>query len=192
MSFCSGPSRHCLTQLTLATCSLLRLTPFVGAGQPLLFIITPGADPSEELQDLAGGSSQHREYHQLAMGQGQAEAALGLLHTCAKSGAHLHSMKFLLPVHTDPVRCSAPWLAQWSVVLLASPVLSGGISLSSTNKKCLTEVSLALLTRHQLFCACRGMAVPKKPAPDGWLAASVGEGSARPGAPSRFPPVSDH
>ena len=138
------------------------------------------------------GRRQYREYHQLAMGQGQAEAALGLLHTCAKSGAHLHSMKFLLPVHTDPVRCSAPWLAQWSVVLLASPVLSGGISLSSTNKKCLTEVSLALLTRHQLFCACRGMAVPKKPAPDGWLAASVGEGSARPGAPSRFPPVSDH
>ena len=104
------------------------------AGQPLLFIITPGADPSQELQDLAGSSGQHCEYHQLAMGQGQAEAALGLLHTCAKSGARLHSMSMILP---DIVQCSALQLAQWSVALQASPVLgSGGISPGSTNKRC--------------------------------------------------------
>ena len=110
------------------------LTPWVGAGQPLLFIITPGADPSQELQDLAGSSGQHREYHQLAMGQGQAEAALGLLHSCAKSGAHLHRMRLMFP---DTVQCSALQVVQWSAALPASPVLSSDcISPGSTNMKC--------------------------------------------------------
>lgn len=53
---------------------------------PVLIIISPGADPSQELQDAAGELLGPSRYHQVAMGQGQAELAVKLLRECAQSG----------------------------------------------------------------------------------------------------------
>ena len=47
---------------------------------PIMFIITPGADPSELLQSAADKVLGPGRYLQLAMGQGQSEAALRMLH----------------------------------------------------------------------------------------------------------------
>lgn len=56
------------------------------ANEPILIIISPGADPSQELQDLAKNVVGSDKYHQVAMGQGQAEIAMQLLHECSKNG----------------------------------------------------------------------------------------------------------
>lgn len=56
------------------------------AGVPLLFMTNNGADPSQELQEVASGIVGAEAYHQLAMGQGQTQPALDLLHSCARSG----------------------------------------------------------------------------------------------------------
>lgn len=55
-------------------------------GQPLLLIVTPGADPSVEVADLAEATVGRSRLQQVAMGQGQSEAALKLLRECAASG----------------------------------------------------------------------------------------------------------
>ncbi len=46
-----------------------------------------GADPSQELQEVANSIVGAAAYHQLAMGQGQTQPALDLLQSCALSGA---------------------------------------------------------------------------------------------------------
>ena len=53
---------------------------------PILFIITPSADPSAVLEDAANKVLGPGRYHQLAMGQGQSEAALRMLHEGAEKG----------------------------------------------------------------------------------------------------------
>ena len=58
------------------------------ASSPVLFIVTPGSDPSQELEEHAASRGKGR-YHQLAMGQGQAEEALRLLRECARTGERL-------------------------------------------------------------------------------------------------------
>ena len=57
------------------------------AGVPLLFMTNLGADPSQELQEVANSIVGAAAYHQLAMGQGQTQPALDLLQSCALSGA---------------------------------------------------------------------------------------------------------
>ncbi|GLI62890.1 cytoplasmic dynein 1b heavy chain [Volvox africanus] len=54
--------------------------------EPILFITTPGADPSQELSEHAAVTMGKERYHEVAMGQGQAEKAVVLLRDCAKSG----------------------------------------------------------------------------------------------------------
>ena len=54
---------------------------------PVLIVLSPGADPSQELQDAAAELLGPARYHQVAMGQGQAELAVKLLRECAQSGA---------------------------------------------------------------------------------------------------------
>lgn len=53
---------------------------------PLLLMTSQGADPSQELQEVANSTIGAAAYHQLAMGQGQTQPALDLLATCAQSG----------------------------------------------------------------------------------------------------------
>ena len=46
----------------------------------------PGADPSQELSEYAAATIGRDKYHEVAMGQGQAEVALQLLRECARTG----------------------------------------------------------------------------------------------------------
>ncbi|KAL3878520.1 hypothetical protein ACJMK2_030860 [Sinanodonta woodiana] len=59
------------------------------ASEPILIIISPGADPSQELQELAEGTIGTDKYHQVAMGQGQSDVALQLLRECSQNGEWL-------------------------------------------------------------------------------------------------------
>ena len=49
-------------------------------------VISPGADPSQELQELADSVVGSDHYHQVAMGQGQADIAIQLLRDCSIKG----------------------------------------------------------------------------------------------------------
>ncbi|XP_062614372.1 cytoplasmic dynein 2 heavy chain 1-like [Saccostrea cucullata] len=57
--------------------------------EPILIIISPGADSSQELQDLAAQTIGGDKYHQVAMGQGQSDIDLQLLKECAQNGEWL-------------------------------------------------------------------------------------------------------
>ncbi|XP_019385809.1 PREDICTED: cytoplasmic dynein 2 heavy chain 1 [Crocodylus porosus] len=57
--------------------------------EPILIIISPGADPSQELQELASVERNAECYHQVAMGQGQADLAIQTLKECARNGEWL-------------------------------------------------------------------------------------------------------
>ncbi|OWF37256.1 Cytoplasmic dynein 2 heavy chain 1 [Mizuhopecten yessoensis] len=59
------------------------------AEEPILIVISPGADPSQELQELAAEVIGHEKYHQVAMGQGQADIAMQLLRDCSQNGEWL-------------------------------------------------------------------------------------------------------
>ena len=54
--------------------------------EPVLFITTPGGDPSQELREFAERQVSLERYHQLPMGQGQNEKALDLLRRSARQG----------------------------------------------------------------------------------------------------------
>ncbi|XP_019521077.1 PREDICTED: cytoplasmic dynein 2 heavy chain 1 [Hipposideros armiger] len=71
--------------------------------EPILIIISPGADPSQELQELANAERSGDCYHQVAMGQGQADLAIQMLKECAHNGdwlclKNLHLVVSWLPV----------------------------------------------------------------------------------------------
>ncbi|EMP37963.1 Cytoplasmic dynein 2 heavy chain 1 [Chelonia mydas] len=71
--------------------------------EPILIIISPGADPSQELQELASVERHGECYHQVAMGQGQADLAIQTLKECARNGEwlclkNLHLVVSWLPI----------------------------------------------------------------------------------------------
>ncbi|XP_062407923.1 dynein cytoplasmic 2 heavy chain 1 [Sardina pilchardus] len=71
--------------------------------EPVLIIISPGADPSQELLELASETVGRENYHEVAMGQGQADLALATLRECARSGEwlclkNLHLVTAWLPL----------------------------------------------------------------------------------------------
>ncbi|ESN99131.1 hypothetical protein HELRODRAFT_66985, partial [Helobdella robusta] len=57
--------------------------------EPILFIISQGADPSQELEDLAKKTVGLDKYNQVALGQGQTDTAIQLLKSCANKGEWL-------------------------------------------------------------------------------------------------------
>uniref|UniRef100_A0A7S1KS08 Cytoplasmic dynein 2 heavy chain 1 n=1 Tax=Percolomonas cosmopolitus TaxID=63605 RepID=A0A7S1KS08_9EUKA len=57
--------------------------------EPILLITTPGADPSVELEEMASKTVGEKKFHQIAMGQGQAEIAIQLLRQCSENGEWL-------------------------------------------------------------------------------------------------------
>lgn len=59
------------------------------AMEPVLFLTTPGADPTQELADLARDSVGPGSYEEVAMGQGQSDVAVRLLRECSSSGKWL-------------------------------------------------------------------------------------------------------
>uniref|UniRef100_A0A803SUA0 Dynein cytoplasmic 2 heavy chain 1 n=1 Tax=Anolis carolinensis TaxID=28377 RepID=A0A803SUA0_ANOCA len=71
--------------------------------EPILIIISPGADPSQELQELASVERSGDCYHQVAMGQGQADLAIQTVKECARTGEwlclkNLHLVVSWLPI----------------------------------------------------------------------------------------------
>lgn len=65
--------------------------------EPVLFITTPGADPSVELAEYAAAQVGRSRYHEVAMGQGQGELALALIKQCAKNGERCNHLAHKLP-----------------------------------------------------------------------------------------------
>ncbi|TPX62627.1 hypothetical protein PhCBS80983_g00247 [Powellomyces hirtus] len=57
--------------------------------EPILFITTAGADPSQELKEFASRTVGDDHYHQVAMGQGQGDVAIALLRQTAPKGGWL-------------------------------------------------------------------------------------------------------
>jgi dynein heavy chain 2 len=54
--------------------------------EPVIFITSPGADPSQELEEFAARTVGLARFRQLAMGQGQSESALAMLREAARAG----------------------------------------------------------------------------------------------------------
>ncbi|XP_074620352.1 cytoplasmic dynein 2 heavy chain 1-like [Acropora palmata] len=78
-----------MKELSPPALNLKRLVKETVPGEPILIVISPGADPSQELQDTAADVVGVDKYHQVAMGQGQADIALQLLHDCGRNGEWL-------------------------------------------------------------------------------------------------------
>ncbi|KAG7470921.1 hypothetical protein MATL_G00119020 [Megalops atlanticus] len=71
--------------------------------EPILIVISPGADPSQELLELASETVGRENYHEVAMGQGQADIAIHTLKECARNGEwlclkNLHLVTAWLPL----------------------------------------------------------------------------------------------
>ncbi|XP_028975291.2 cytoplasmic dynein 2 heavy chain 1 isoform X3 [Esox lucius] len=71
--------------------------------EPVLIIISAGADPSQELLELASETVGRDNYQEVAMGQGQADVALASLRDCSRSGnwlclKNLHLVTAWLPL----------------------------------------------------------------------------------------------
>jgi len=75
-----------LKALPSASLNMKRLIKETNAKEPILIIVSPGSDPSQELQELANQTVGGDRYHQVAMGQGQSEIAMKLLSDCSKNG----------------------------------------------------------------------------------------------------------
>ena len=92
-----------LKELSPATLNLRRLYSTDSlASEAILVVISPGADPSQEIQELAEAEVGLEHFHQVAMGQGQADIAIQSLRTCAVNGdwlclKNLHLVTSWLP-----------------------------------------------------------------------------------------------
>ncbi|KAM8977653.1 cytoplasmic dynein 2 heavy chain 1 [Pelodytes ibericus] len=92
-----------LKDLSPPPLNLKRLSKETLATEPILIIISPGADPSQELQELASAEIGRENYREMAMGQGQADLAIHTLRECAKEGEwlclkNLHLVISWLPI----------------------------------------------------------------------------------------------
>ncbi|KAJ8027756.1 Cytoplasmic dynein 2 heavy chain 1 [Holothuria leucospilota] len=92
-----------MKDLTPSNLNLKNLYQETVPHEPTLIIISPGADSSQELQELASEIIGAEHYHQVAMGQGQADVAMQLLHDCSRNGEwlclkNLHLVTAWLPV----------------------------------------------------------------------------------------------
>ncbi|XP_018025771.1 cytoplasmic dynein 2 heavy chain 1, partial [Hyalella azteca] len=90
-------------ELSPEALNLRRLVTETRATEPVLLIISPGADPSQELLELVKSTVTVERYHEVAMGQGQSEVALQALRSSAASGRwlclkNLHLVTAWLPV----------------------------------------------------------------------------------------------
>ena len=87
------------TPFTLSHVAEMESTP----NEPVLFIISPGSDPSAELQEFVEASIGRNAYHELAMGGGQNEIAIETIKQAAVKGEwvclkNLHLVTPWLPI----------------------------------------------------------------------------------------------
>uniref|UniRef100_A0AAV2J329 Cytoplasmic dynein 2 heavy chain 1 n=1 Tax=Knipowitschia caucasica TaxID=637954 RepID=A0AAV2J329_KNICA len=91
-----------MKELSLPPLNLRRLYAETLEAEPVLIIISPGADPSQELAELATETVGRENYHEISMGQGQADVALAALTECSRNGdwlclKNLHLVTAWLP-----------------------------------------------------------------------------------------------
>ncbi|RXG65468.1 Cytoplasmic dynein 2 heavy chain 1 [Armadillidium vulgare] len=92
-----------LKELSPPTLNFKRLLPETVATEPILIIISPGADPSQEILDVVRSTVGMEKYQEVAMGQGQSEIALSKLRESAQNGhwlclKNLHLVTIWLPL----------------------------------------------------------------------------------------------
>ena len=91
-----------ISSLSPSSSSLAQIhTEDSSASQPILMITTPGADPTQELEDYASRVMPGK-YAQLAMGGQQTVRAITMLHEAAKAGHWLCLKNLHLVVHWVP------------------------------------------------------------------------------------------
>ncbi|XP_056467776.1 cytoplasmic dynein 2 heavy chain 1 isoform X1 [Gadus chalcogrammus] len=91
-----------MKELSPPPLNLRRLHCETLAWEPVLIIISPGADPSQELSELAADSVGRENFHEISMGQGQADVALAALRESSRNGdwlclKNLHLVTAWLP-----------------------------------------------------------------------------------------------
>uniref|UniRef100_A0A9J7YQK8 Cytoplasmic dynein 2 heavy chain 1 n=1 Tax=Cyprinus carpio carpio TaxID=630221 RepID=A0A9J7YQK8_CYPCA len=125
-----------MRELSPPPLNLKRLYGETLESEPILLIISAGADPSQELLELASQIVGRENYHELAMGQGQADVALQTLRECVRSGEwlclkNLHLVTAWLPLLEKELNSMKPkagfrvWLtaevhAKFTPILLQS------------------------------------------------------------------------
>ncbi|KAM4566457.1 cytoplasmic dynein 2 heavy chain 1 isoform 3-T3 [Odontesthes bonariensis] len=92
-----------IKELSPPPLNLRRLYAETMEWEPVLIIISPGADPSQELAELAAETVGRDNYHEISMGQGQADVALATLRECSRNGdwlclKNLHLVTAWLPL----------------------------------------------------------------------------------------------
>ncbi|CAG6004611.1 unnamed protein product [Menidia menidia] len=92
-----------IKELSPPPLNLRRLYTETMEWEPVLIIISPGADPSQELAELAAETVGRDNYHEISMGQGQADVALATLRECSRNGdwlclKNLHLVTAWLPL----------------------------------------------------------------------------------------------
>ncbi|XP_063237932.1 cytoplasmic dynein 2 heavy chain 1 [Bacillus rossius redtenbacheri] len=102
-----------LKDLSPSALNLRQLLSRTLASEPVLLLISPGADPSEELRCLARASVGGDRYHEVALGEGQVGAALERLRAAARAGdwlclKNLHLMVSWLPALEKEIRALQP------------------------------------------------------------------------------------
>ncbi|GAB6032228.1 Cytoplasmic dynein 2 heavy chain 1 [Chamberlinius hualienensis] len=95
-----------LENLSPAHVNLKSLSEEGTAAEPILIMTSLSSDPSQELRETALKTVGANHYHQIAMGEGQADIALQLLRKCATNGEWLfinnvHLVSWWLPQLSD-------------------------------------------------------------------------------------------
>ena len=81
--------------------------------EPILFIVSPGSDPTKELEEFAESQIGREKFHEMAMGGGQNDEALKLLKECAHKGhwlclKNLHIVTSWLPLLEKELKIMKP------------------------------------------------------------------------------------
>ena len=83
------------------------------SSEPILFIVSPGSDPTKELSEFAENQIGRDKFHEMAMGGGQNDEALKLLKECAHKGhwlclKNLHIVTNWLPLLEKELKIMKP------------------------------------------------------------------------------------
>ncbi|XP_061575223.1 dynein cytoplasmic 2 heavy chain 1 isoform X3 [Cololabis saira] len=102
-----------MRELSPPPLNLRRLYTETMEWEPVLIIISPGADPSQELAELAAETVGRDNYHEISMGQGQADLALATLRECSRNGdwlclKNLHLVTAWLPLLEKELNALCP------------------------------------------------------------------------------------
>ena len=134
-----------LKELSPSNLNLHRLySTYALASEPILVVISPGADPSQEIQELAESVVGAERFHHVAMGQGQSDIAIQLLRDSALNGdwlclKNLHLVTAWLPTLEKELNALEPhesfqlWLTTESHPKFPPILLQSSLKVSTNN-----------------------------------------------------------